>query len=322
MKLLFLGKEHLQEVLDPLELADVIKEAYIDYSKRLVANPPRTTVFLDNDWWGIMPALARGRGVSVKAVSIIPGNNARGLPTVNALVVLLDDKTGLPLAVIDGTILTAYRTAAGVLAVTKTLRGKVSCVGLIGTGFQGRHLALFHAEKYTGAKRIVLYDRDKHKAESLAKHLKSMKLYDEILVADNPGEACRCDVLLLATTSSKPVIDCRWLGRDTLVISIGVTGPQGSELDPCTVKKAVLVAVDSKEQCVEEVNDIRGALPREEINEKVSEIGEVLGRAGDYKDLHGVVVFKSCGLAVQDLYAARYFYDKAMSRGIGLTIDM
>ncbi|WP_243678410.1 hypothetical protein [Vulcanisaeta distributa] len=147
MKLTIISGREVDEVLDNAVgvagLINAIATAFSDYSSGRVRMPQRTVIYLDNDWWGVMPCGARNAGFSVKIVNVIEGNKTRGLPTTQGIVVLMDDITGQPLAVINGTALTAWRTAAATAVSIKYMARNTHNLAIIGAGLQARyHLML------------------------------------------------------------------------------------------------------------------------------------------------------------------------------------
>ncbi len=321
--MLILRGDDLQRVLDPPTLINTVAEAFALYSEGKTVTPPRTVMWVEGNWWGIMQSYVPGYGVGVKIVNIIPQNLDRGLPTINAIAVLLDPETGRPLAILDGTVLTGLRTAAAcalsVKLMTPVRRGTLS---IIGTGYQARHILRFVARVFD-IEELKLFDIDIRRAESFASYAKSLGL-ENITVCTRLEDVLRdARVVIESTTATEPVIKRAFLTPPVHVVSIGVRGPQYSTVDFETVAHSEVIAVDSKKAVLEEVADIRVPLEKGLITEeKIAEIGEIVlgkrkGRLGN-----GITLFKSVGLAIQDAVAAALAYRKAIEKGIGMRIDL
>ncbi len=284
-------------------LVERVKAAYLAFSRGEAVNPPRQVFWVQNNWWGVMSSYLPGNGVSVKTVNIIESNRKRGLPTINGLVSLFDENTGIPLAIYDAPTLTAYRTAAGSMVSIQLLATpdpKVAAI--IGCGYQSSIHIEFMSELLSSLEKIKLYDTDPVRASKLA--VKASKFFDKVEVSDSPLKALEdADIVLLATTARRPAINGEWLDPPVHVVSIGVMGPQHRELDEATLELAELIVVDSLEAVLEEVADLRIPLEKGLIGrEKIVEIGKLVEE--DYQRGDGITVFKSVGIAVQDAAAA------------------
>ncbi len=297
--------------IDKMKLVDAIEEAYIEFSKGESVNPPRQVFFVNGNWWGVMSASLPGKGVSVKIVNIIPDNPRRGLPTINGIVAYLDSETGVPLAVIDAPLLTAYRTAAGSMVSSRLLApSNPRKLSVIGAGFQSTIHMEFFKELYPRIEEVTAYDVSKARLNKFI--VRTGKLFDKVVAAENPCKAVSdADIVLLATTAKEPAVNGSCLPEEVHVISIGVMGPEYRELDEETVSRASLIAVDSLEAVLAEVGDLSIPLKKGLISkDKIVEIGKLaaekkgIERAG----ARGVTVFKSVGIAVQDTAISDLLY--------------
>ncbi len=322
-RVLVLGREDLEKVVDPCELVDVVAKAYASLSEGSAVAPQRTVMTVKGCWWGVMAAQLPWTGVAVKVVNIIEQNRERGLPVINALVTYYDADTGQPLAVIDGAALTGLRTGAGGAVSVKYMAPKPARkAAFIGTGVQARYMLRMIKAVAPELEECSAYDVRKEAAEKFCEYSESLGV--KCTVAATAREAVKdARIVVLATTSPKPVISASWLTPPVHVISIGVTGPEGREVGSDVVAAAEVVAVDSIEACLSEVADIRAPLMEGAITRnKIVEIGEIVagkkkGRIGD-----GITLFKSVGVAVQDAVAADLAYRKAVEKGVGRYVEL
>jgi len=321
--MLILSGDVLEKLLVPSEVVEAVAEAFAAYSRGETVTPARTVMWVEGNWWGVMQSYVPGRGVGVKAVSVVSSNRARGLPTVNAAVLLMDHETGLPLALLNGTILTAARTAAAcALSVKLMAPGSSGVMGIIGTGFQARYIVRYLTHVFK-VEKLLLHDIDAVQARSFAEYARGLGIED-VVVCSNCEEVLRSSMIIVeSTTSRKPVVLGRLLRPPVHVVSIGVTGPQNSTVDPETVARSEVVVVDSLRSVLEEVADIRIPLEKGLVDrERIVEIGEIVagrkrGRVGE-----GVTLFKSVGVAVQDTAVASLAYRKAREKGVGLEVEL
>jgi alanine dehydrogenase len=308
-KIHIIGPEEIEKI-NKKELVDRIAEAYIMFSEKEAVNPPRQVFWVKGNWWGVMSASLPEKGVSVKIVSIIPDNPSRGLPTINGIVVYLDSETGSPLAVIDAPVLTAYRTAAGSMVSSQLLSPpEPRVLSIIGTGYQSSIHLRFFKEIHPTINRVKVFDISRNRVSRFV--VEAAKIFDKAEAIENPCSAVEdADIVLLATTAKEPAINGRCLSPPVHVISIGVMGPEYRELDDETVRRADIIAVDSKEAVMREVGDLAIPLKKGLISEeKIIEIGHLLKernilRTGAY----GITVFKSVGIAVQDTAISDLLY--------------
>jgi alanine dehydrogenase len=262
-----------------------------------------------------MPSFLGG-AAGVKWVNSHPQNPARhGLPSVMGVYILSDPETALPLAVMDATLLTAYRTGAAAGVATKHLLGRAPrTVGLIGCGVQARYLLAAHRALFPDVEALMA-DLVPEAAARFAAEAGGR--------AVSLAEAAGCDVVCTATPARRPVVDLAWVGADAHINAMGADAPGKQELDTRIVQKA-RVFVDDLEQASEsgEVNVPlhEGALTRAQI---AGTLGEVIaGRRAARPDGPTLTVFDSTGLAVQDVALARRLYDAALAAGAGTDVPL
>src|SRR5438132_2359436 len=226
MKVLMLSQAEVTALLDLDRLLDALEEGFRAVSSGKVEVPGRTAVTTEHDGWlGTMPGYGAGLGLGVKLVSVFPHNDAAGLPSHQALIALFDPANGSPLAVMDGTRITAIRTAGAAAVSTRHLARKDSRVlAIIGAGVQGgAHLEIF--PRVRDFQEIRIASRTIDSARKLA------ALNPKAHAVESFEQAARgADVIAMCTHSSTPVVRSEWVAPGTHVTSVGYSAPHG-ELD-------------------------------------------------------------------------------------------
>jgi len=301
--MLFLRASDVDKALRPETAVQAVREAFIELSSGRINQPKRTVIMIKGDWWAVMQSATENAFVA-KVVNVIPRNVARNKPAVNAVVLLMDPVDGSPLAVMEGSVLTAIRTSAASVLSTEVAYGRnVGTLGVIGAGTEARyHLKI--ALKYLKVGKVLITARKSHYA--LAKEFGAEPTDLETLLRQS-------DVIYATTSSKEPVVLGKYLKDDFHVSSIGAHTPDSRELDDEAVKRAKTYLVDSMEAVSEEAGDFiepkkKGILPR------VLEIGEVISKG---LKVERPSVFKSVGTSAQDNLAAYYAYREALRLGLG-----
>jgi alanine dehydrogenase len=295
--MLVLTRSEVEELLDLDALLDALAATHAELSAGEASLVPRMGAFAgDVGILGAMPAYVPSSGLGCKLVTLFPGNRDR--PTHQALIALFDPETGTPAALMDGTYITAMRTGAtAALAARILARPDASVLAILGTGVQSR-----------SAQEMFPRARD----------------FDEIRVAGRGEfeEAVRgADVVHAATASPEPVVRLEWLSPGAHVSSVGY-GAGGSELDPAIVERADLVVVEQRDSAFAPLPagapelDPRGRDGVVELGEIVA--GTAAGRSSDEQ----ITLYKSVGVAVQDLAAAALVLAEAKARSVGLEIEL
>jgi ornithine cyclodeaminase len=272
-----------------------------------------------------MPAYLPGAGaLAAKLVSVFPQN--QDCPTHHALICCFDPATGIPVAVIDGTYLTAARTAAGSAVATRLLaRPGTSRVAVIGTGAQARAHARALA-RLPGVQAVLIAGRDAAKARALAGELVAAGIPAQ--AASGTEDAVRsADVVCAVTHAASPVLRREWLRPGAHVNSVGYNTSGDGEVDPATIG-AALVVVESRAAALAAppagAVELRRAIEARVIDaSQVVEVGEVAagtapGRASDTQ----LTLYKSVGVAAQDAVAAALVLTAATERGAGTHVTM
>jgi ornithine cyclodeaminase len=254
----------------------------------------------------LMPAWRTGTALGVKVVTVFPGNDARGLPAVAGLYLLLSAETGEPLALIDGAELTARRTAAAsALAAGFLARPHARRMVMVGTGRLAPELVAAHAG-VRPIREVAVWGRDPAKAEALAGRLARETGLAAAAAADLEAAVRGADLVSCATTSAEPLVRGAWLRAGTHLDLVGGFTPAMRETDDEAVRRA-RVWVDTLDGATREAGDIvgplgSGALSREAIAGDLFGLcrGEAAGRSGPAE----ITLFKSVGTALEDLAAA------------------
>src|SRR3989442_4298145 len=319
MKVRVLDAAAIRRACSMPEAIDAVEAGFVALSSGRAHVPLRATLPLrgPGSVLRVMPAALDGAArASVKVVSVVPGNEARGLPLVQAAVLVVDADSGAPRALLDGTTFTALRTgAAGGVAARRLARADARVVALYGTGAQARtQLEALLAVRRIREVRVVSRSRE----HALAFATDFARPGVRLLVAGR--EAARgADVVICATTSVEPVFDADSLADGAHVTGVGSYRPDMREIPPEAFHGA-LVVVDQREAALAEAGELVAAV-RGGILRAVDlvEIGEE--RARRTSDAQRTV-FKSVGNAVQDLVVADRVVARAETEGLGTVVDL
>lgn len=290
------------------DLLDAVESAYRDVAAGRDRSPVRSRVALSGGDLLLMPGVREGgTGSSVKLVTVMPGNAARGLPTIHAVVIWFDAETGAPLALLDGATLTAMRTGAASGVGTRLMaRRDASVLAMIGAGVQApwQVRAVLAAR---AIREVRVYARHPDARAAFAQLL-AAELGSAIRVVDAPSAelAVRgADVICCATTASEPVFEADWLAPGAHVNGVGAYRLDMRELPSALFRRAACVAVDSRAAAWEEAGDLVAAIRNGDLNQDgFVEIGTLASSWVDGRDPDAITVFKSVGLALQDVAAA------------------
>jgi ornithine cyclodeaminase/alanine dehydrogenase-like protein (mu-crystallin family) len=306
---LVLSQSDVASVLDMNQLIDAVEAAMVDMSAGRASVPPRVGAMVADRSaiLAAMPAYLPSSGaLTTKLVSVFPENHDR--PTHQAVICCFDPETGTPIAIMDGTLITAMRTAAGSASATRMLaRADRSVVAIVGTGVQaGTHV---QALRCIGLEQFVVAGRDAGNVGAFA---------DEQAIDASPSieDAVRsADVVCVTTHAAAPVIERAWIRPGTHINSVGYNTQGSGELDAATIRDAFVV-VESRAAAFAAppagAVELLGVLePRD-----VAEIGEKPVRPDDER----ITVYKSVGVAVQDAAAAAVVLAEARARGIGINV--
>jgi len=295
---LFLNEEQVREHLPMTKLIPAMEKALIDFSAGRVTQPVRSIISVDppGGFLGLMPALTPD-GLGLKAVTFYPPNAERGIPTHMATIFLVDPQTGTPLAIMDGRLITEMRTAAVSAVATKLLASPhAKVLAILGSGVQARS----HVEALRVVRQfeeIRVWSPTFEHARQFAEEISGTAVSAEQAVRD-------ADVIVTVTSSRTPVLKGAWLKSGCHVNAIGACRPDWRELDDEAMRNNV-VFVDSREGAMKESGDV--ILSGAKI---YAELGEVLAGKVPARE-NETTIFKSLGMAVEDIAAATLVYRAA-----------
>jgi ornithine cyclodeaminase/alanine dehydrogenase-like protein (mu-crystallin family) len=302
----FLDADAIRAVVSTPDLLDAVEAAYREASAGRDRSPLRSHVALDGGDLLLMPGVrAGGPGISVKLVTVMPANPDRGLPTIHAVVVWLDATTGRPAALLDGGTITAMRTGAASGVATRLLaRPDSATLAMIGAGGQ----AEWQVRGVLAARpirRVLVHARSPEGRTAFARRMAEATGVPAEAVATAREAVEAADVVCCATTSSEPVFDPAWVRPGTHVNGVGAFRLGMVELPPGLFARASLVAVDSRAAARAEAGDLMAAVEQRLVAEDdLTEIGEVERGWAERRPADAITVFKSVGLAIQDVAAA------------------
>ena len=317
-----LSEQDVRIVLSMPDLIEAMEAALIRFSLGEVAQPLRTVieVGLQKAFFGVMPAfIQEPAALGTKVVSVFPSNTAAGLPTHLATIVLLDSMTGELLSIMDGRFITEARTAAVSAVSVKLLAAPgASRLAIIGSGVQARsHLEAIGIVRDLAAVRVWSPSQDHRAAFAREMQVRSAA---PIKVAASAREAVEgADLVVLATASREPVVSHDWIAPGAHICAVGACRPDQREMDSALVSRGRLF-VDSRTAALAEAGDIvipigEGAFDDTHLAGELGEVasGTVRGRTSQDE----ITIFKSLGMAVEDIAAAHLAYLKAAERGLG-----
>jgi alanine dehydrogenase len=314
---IFLSEAEVRELLDLDQLVDALADAHRDLSAGEASMPPRIAAMVQErqGLLGVMPAYLPSAGLACKLVTLFPQNTDRH--THQAVIVVFDPENGTPLALMDGTYITATRTAAGSALATRLLaREDAEVLALLGTGVQAHShaRALPRVRKFT---EIRVAGRDRARAAALAQeigpHARAVSSYEEAIR--------NADVVAATTHSTDPIVRREWLSPGVHVNSVGLN-PAGREVDEQTVADALLV-VESRDSALAPppagAPELAGVSPAD-VHAELGEL--VAGTKPGRSSQDEITLYKSVGVAVQDVAAAALVLAAAKGRSMGLAIDL
>ncbi|HXY20724.1 MAG TPA: ornithine cyclodeaminase family protein [Gemmatimonadales bacterium] len=325
---LLLSEEDLGRALEMGALVPAMRDALLRFSRGDVVQPVRHTLRVDpaGGYYATMPAYVRderGGALGMKSVTFFPGNAGGPHPTHLATILLLDPASGALLAVLDGRLVTEMRTAA-VTAVSVDLlaRKGASRLAILGSGVQARsHLRAVALVR--GLASVRVWSRTAAHAERFVRDMAGTVACPVSTAATVQGAMREADVVVAVTSAREPIVEAAWLAPGMHVCAVGSSTPDMRELDAAAVARC-RVFVDSRASAAAEAGDLIMARAEGRIgpDHVVAELGEVAagtpGRRGD----DDVTLFKSLGLAVEDVATARLAYERATELGLGTAIGL
>jgi ornithine cyclodeaminase len=331
MRLFILSHDDVLAALQPEACADAMAAVLAEHARgethlplRSVMMPPGAAGFM-----GLMPCWRgqhqdRAAAFALKAICLMPGNPARGLDAHQGLVTLFDGESGIPTAILDASAVTAVRTAAVTAVATRLLaRPDARGLAILGAGTQARaHLRAL--ENVRDFEQVRIYAPTLAHARALAEQAGAAR--GEVRAAASAEEAVRdADVVVAVTNAREPVLRHGWLKPGAHLNAVGASSPQAREIDTATVAASALFC-DSRESLRNEAGEFLAAIGEGLIagEEHVrAELGEVLaGLAPGRRDAGELTLFRSLGVAIEDLAAAEHAVAVARERGIGTEVQL
>ncbi|MGH3256916.1 MAG: ornithine cyclodeaminase family protein [Streptosporangiaceae bacterium] len=329
MRVLVLGHREVLAALPLAACAHAMGAVLTEHARGGTYMPLRSVMMAPGaaGFLGLMPAWrgpqeGHSAVFALKAVTVIPGNPARGLDAHQGLVTLFDGETGVPTAILDASAITAVRTAAVTAIATGLLaRHDARTLAILGAGTQARaHLRALGG----GFEQVRVYAPTTAHAQALVEQVGAGRA--SVSLAESAQDAVReADVVVTATSAREPVLRREWLKRGAHVNAVGASTPQAREIDTATVAASALFC-DSRESLGHEAGEFALAVSEGLISgiEHVrGELGEVLaGLAPGRRDDGELTLFRSLGLAVEDLAAAELAVRVARERGLGTEVEL
>ncbi len=324
---LLLTEADIRAVLTMPDLIDAMQAALIAFSARRVQQPLRTVLEFGNQksFFGVMPAfLPDEPALGTKLVTVVATNPTAGLPSHLATIVLLDPSTGALVALLDGRFITEARTAAVSAVSTRLLaRPEASRLAIVGSGVQARS----HLEALACVRRLREVRIWSPSAERRSRFVDEMRPHCHApleVVASARDAVADADLIVLATSARTPVVQAEWIADGAHICAVGACRPDQREMDGALVGRA-RVFVDSREGALAEAGDIVLAVAegRFEAGHIVGELGELAGGAVEgRRNAMEVTLFKSLGMAVEDVAAAHLACLRAKARGLGRVVEI
>lgn len=323
--ILVLTHDDVEHLLPMAACIELMAEALADLARgqahqplRMVVRPPGAAGVM-----ALMPAYRGGEAPAfgLKSIGVFPGNVERGLDSHQGAVMLFDGATGELRALMNAAAVTAIRTAAVSAVATRALaREDAGDLAILGSSVQARsHLAALVLVRRI--RRIRVASRRLERARAFADDLRSLFAVEAV---STPEEAVRgADLVVTATSAAEPVLRREWIAPGAHLNVVGASLPDRREVDGATMA-AARVFVDRRESAENEAGDYRlavreGAIPPDHIR---AELGDVLiGAAPGRTGADEITLFKSLGLAVEDLWSAAYVYDRAREAGAGTRVE-
>lgn len=325
--MLLLSREDIKKVFTIKDAIEADKKAFQYVVEGKCEIPLRTNIQAPkyDGCFLFMPAyLEEMDTASLKIINIFPHNIDNGIPSSPAQVLLIDGKTGLVTAVLDGTYVTQLRTGAASGAAFDVLAKKDCRIGaLIGTGGQ----APTQLEAMLAARELEevrVYDMNPERTKAFAEQMQEeLKAYGtRIVAAASSDEAIDdADLIITVTPSSKPVFDGTKVKQGATISCVGAYQHHMQEMDPAILPRASKIYFDSRDAVLSESGDIlipleQGIITEDDFTGDLGDVllGKVVGRENDDE----IIVFETVGVAAQDLVAAKEIYDKAVEAGVGI----
>ena len=310
MPTMILKKDDIRSLLDMREIIKVVEDVFVALDEGKTDMPPKSYLLVKDGNFRAMPAAVPG-AVGVKWVNSHPGNPARGLPTVMAVLVYNDPVTAYPLAVMEAGEITAYRTAATSAIASRYLaRSDSHILGLIGAGYQA-YTHILAISQIFNLKEIRVYDIAPDAIKRLIDSLTDYKVRPYSL-----EEVASADIVCTLTPSRKPVVKREWIKPGTHINAVGADGKGKQELDPVILTDAVVVVDDIRQSTSGGEINVPIAQNLYSVNDIYANLSEIVaGKKKGRMNSELITVFDSTGIALEDIATAKFMYEKAKAQG-------
>ena len=327
LKLLILDAEQITRLLPMSECIELMSGALAALARGEVFQPLRTIIRPPDarGLLGLMPAYRGGEqgAFGLKAICVFPDNPSIGKDAHQGMVILFSQETGEPLALMNASQVTAIRTAAVSAVATRLLaRSDAQQLGIIGAGVQARtHLLALACAREIKRARVAC--RNKAHAEQLVLEMQDKVPFPIEATSSNDKAVRDADLVVVVTSAQEPVIRRTWIADGAHINAIGTHSPKSREIDTETMA-ASRIFTDRRESLLNEAGDYvlaaqEGAVTPESV---VAEIGElVIGAKQGRTSPREITLFKSLGLAIEDVVSAEYVFRKAKSENVGTWVD-
>jgi alanine dehydrogenase len=321
-----LREQDVRALVSAPDLVPAMTRALCAFSSGAALQPTRTSLWVgeERSFYGLMPAYLPGDGgLGTKLITYFASNHTRGLPSHFATILLFDSATGALTALMDGSYITKIRTAAvSFLAVRHLALRPVRRLAVFGCGVQARGHVSTLACLVPSIEEVRVWSP----YPDLAGFVEDLdgRVRPAVRAAADGEDAARdADVIVTVTSSAEPVLLREWVADDALVVVVGACRPEHREVDPALVA-ASRMFVDSREAALTESGDViqgiaEGRFSAEHIR---AELGEVIAGTRPGPSGAGIVMFKSLGLAVEDVAAADLVYQRALAADAGVELSL
>lgn len=323
---LILNRADVISVLEMKDCMDVVEKAFVELTNGTAVLPLRIGITPPEGLALYMPAyLKEMKALACKVVTVYKNNPSKhNMPTTIGKVLLQDPETGDVICIMDGGYLTAVRTGAASGVATKYLARKEDnqVAGIYGAGVQAK-MQLWAVAVARKLSKAIVYDISAEAADKFAEEM-SKKLGIKVERANNADEILSTDIICAATSSNTPLFDGNKIKEGTHINGIGSHTPNARELDTAIVKRSLFIG-DSKEACFKEAGDILIPISEGAITENhfYAELGEIIsGKKQSRNNDKQITLFKSNGLAIQDVATAMLVYQKALAAGKGVSVEI
>jgi ornithine cyclodeaminase/alanine dehydrogenase-like protein (mu-crystallin family) len=326
MPLLFLNREDVEALLPMEECIEVVEAGLRVLARGGAVQPLRSAYWMPDrhGLLGVMPGMLDGLAADdqpvagIKVLTVVPDNYLHGEESHRGLVLLFEEERGAPIAILDASAITAIRTAAASAVATRALaRRDAGDLAILGTGTQARsHLEAIRAVR--PLRRVRVWSRNPESARRFAER-------EGVEPAASVREAVEgADLICTVTAASEPVLAGEWIAPGAHINAVGACTATTRELDATAVARSRLYT-DRRESAMAEAGDFLLARGEGAVTDAhlLGELGDVLeGKIPGRRSDEEITLYKSLGIAVEDLASGRYVYQKALAAGRGTVLDL